>query len=218
MIVKGLKTEKVTSGSIDMNGLLDKHLKGLKEGNIVAVTSKVVALCESRTEPIGSIDKEELVKRESDLYLPLSQNKYGLSFTITHNTLIPAAGIDESNGNGDYVLWPEDPQASANKIREYLAQRFGLKRIGVVLTDSTARPLHYGTEGVAIGYSGLSPTKSYIGQTPIAIIEDVDFLDFQDRNPTRDEVEAFYLDHMDDDLFAQFLQKMDWLLGARGKK
>ena len=30
------------------------------------------------------------------------------------------AGIDESNGDGNYVLWPKDLQNSANTIRDIL--------------------------------------------------------------------------------------------------
>ncbi len=131
---------------------------------MLAVTSKVVGICEGRVVPIGSVEKEDLIKQESDFFLDPSLSKYNMSFTITHRTLVPVAGIDESNSNGNYVLWPKDPQASANKARAYLKKRFGLKNVGVILTDSTARPLHYGTEGVAIAYSGFAPSNNYIGQ------------------------------------------------------
>jgi dihydrofolate synthase / folylpolyglutamate synthase len=249
MIVRPVRTDKILSGNGDIFEVLDKHLEDIKEETIVAITSKIVAICEGRTVPINEAEKEDLVIRESDYYLPAHISKYGFSFTITHNTLIPVAGIDESNGNGDYILWPADPQQSANAIRAYLVKRFGLKKIGVIITDSTARPLHYGTEGVAISYSGFSPLNDYVGQkdlfgrefkvsvaniadglassavlvmgegteqTPIALITEVPFAEFQDRDPTDAELQKFYLEHMEDDLFAPFLRNMGWQKGGRG--
>ena len=248
MVVTPIKTSRVESGKQSIFDVLDKYLKELSEGSVVAITSKIVALCEGRAVPIGSIKKEELIKQEADYFLDPSLSKYGLSFTITHSTLVPAAGIDESNGNGNYVLWPLDPQKSANKLRQYLKKRFDLQHFGVVITDSTARPLHYGTEGVAIAYSGFAPSNNYIGQpdlfgrpykvsianitdalasaavvvmgegteqTPVAVIEDVPFVRFQDRNPTQEELAGFYLSHMNDDLFAPFLKNAPW---QKGKK
>jgi putative folate metabolism gamma-glutamate ligase len=247
MVVRGIKTNKIVAGA-KLAEVLDKYLAEISENSVVAITSKIVGICEGRVVPIGSIDKGELVKRESDYFIEPSLSKYDMSFTITHGTLVPVAGIDESNGSGQYVMWPKDPQKSANEIRQYLKKRFGLRRVGVVLTDSTARPLHYGTEGVAIGYSGFAPSNNYIGQpdlfgrpfkisisnildalassavvvmgegteqTPLAIIEDVPFVKFQDHDPTAEELAGFYLSHMDDDLFEPFLKNAPWQKGGR---
>ena len=163
MIVKAIKTRKVTAGSGTLQQLLDESLNELEEGSIVAITSKVAAICEGRIVPTEKIDKKDLVAREADYYLPENLSKYGFSFTIIHNTLVPAAGVDLSNGNGNYVLWPLDPQKTVNEVRQYLRKRFGLNKVGVILTDSTARPLHFGTEGVAIRYSGFAGSNNYIG-------------------------------------------------------
>lgn len=246
MKVTPVKTRKVEPGSGDIFGLLDDSLKNLSEGSIVAITSKVVAICEGRVVPIGKEDLQKLVIQESDYYLPLSLNKFGFSFTIVHNTLIPRAGIDESNGNGNYILWPENPVESANKIRDHLIKKYDLKKIGVVITDSTARPLHYGLEGTAIGYSGFLPQNDFVGkpdlfgrnltvtypniadslaaaavlvmgesneQMPITVIEDVPFIEFQDRNPTKEELDKFYISMDKDDLFDPFLKNMPWQKG-----
>jgi dihydrofolate synthase / folylpolyglutamate synthase len=248
MKVSAIKTHKVVAGGVSLEQLFDGHLDKLAENSVLAVTSKVVAICEGRVVPIGSLEKEELVKRESDFFLDPSLSKYGMSFTITHNTLVPAAGIDESNGNGNYVLWPEDPQKSANSLRQYLEKKFGLVNVGVVITDSTARPLHYGTEGVAIAFSGFQPMNDYVGQpdlfgrpfaasksnlpdalasaavlvmgegteqTPIALLQDLPFIKFVPRNPTDEELKGFFLDHMEDDLFAPFLKNAPWQRGSR---
>jgi F420-0:gamma-glutamyl ligase len=78
--------------------------------------------------------------------------------------LVWAAGIDDSNSGGYQTLWPADPQASANQAREFLRSKFGRKKIGVILTDSSIRPYQWGTTGVAIAYSGFEPLHDYVGQ------------------------------------------------------
>src|SRR3981081_676973 len=91
-------------------------------------------------------------------------NEYGIIFTVVGNTLMPNAGIDESNAGDVYVLWPREPQATANKVRNYLCERFGLSHIGVVITDSTTRPLRWGVGGVAIAHSGFREINDYRGK------------------------------------------------------
>lgn len=250
MVVKPVRTDKITPGSGAIFGVLDNHLGRLRERTVVAITSKIVAICEGRVVPIAEADKNELAIEESQYYLPEHMSRYGYSFTITHNTLIPVAGIDESNGDGNYVLWPADPQKSANQIRAYLSQKARLKKIGVVITDSTAKPLHLGTEGVGIAFSGFKPMNNYVGQkdlfgrefkvssanvvdglasaavmvmgegteqTPIALIEDVDFIEFTGKDPSESDLKELFVSHMEDDLFEPFLRQMGWRKGGRAK-
>jgi len=77
--------------------------------------------------------------------------------------LAAAAGIDESNGAGYYILWPKNPARSAEKIRKFLKKKFNLKNLGVIITDSKVTPLRRGVVGVAIAYSGFKPLKDYRG-------------------------------------------------------
>ena len=164
MKVAALKTELITAGATTLLALLERVISDLDEGSVVAVTSKIVSLCESSVIPCDQIDKEELVVRESDLYLPASLSKYGHHFTITNNTLIPMAGVDESNGDGQYVLWPKDAQATANQVRGWARQKFGLSQIGVIITDSTCHPLRRGTNGIMLAYSGFRALNDYVGR------------------------------------------------------
>lgn len=167
MKVTPIKTERVTVGGGTIFQLLDKHLPGLPEKSVLVVTSKIVSICEGRTVPVEGTDKAKLVRREADYYMPAEKSRYGFEFTITRNTLIPVSGIDESNGNGQYILWPENPQKSANEIRHYLKNRFNLKNIGVIVTDSTCMPLRWGTMGIAIAHSGFKPLNDYIGKNDL---------------------------------------------------
>lgn len=250
MNIVPVKTEKITAGSISINDLLDKYVKKLENGDIIAITSKVVALCENRVVAKDSVDKEELIVREADYYLPSKISQYGYHFTFTKRTLVSASGIDESNSGGDwYVLWPKDPQASANTIREYLKHKFGLKKLGVIITDSACMPARYGTLVIPIGHSGFLAVNNYIGQpdlfgrpfkvsrssvagglaagaglvmgegteqTPIVVIKDIPFVQFQDRNPTQAELDDFYLKAFEDDLFSPFLNNVEWKKGGGG--
>lgn len=247
MIVTPIRTDTVEPGGITMAELLDRHLPDMPEAGVLVLTSKIVALCEGCFIPIGDVDKQELLERESDLYLPAETSKYGHHFTIRDHTLVAMAGIDVSNGHGHYVLWPEDPQESANDIRQYLVRRFGLKQTGVIITDSTSMPLRLGSAGVAISHSGFEAVNDYTGErdifgrtleitrsnvaaglaaaavvtmgegderTPIAVIKDIPFVRFQDRDPSADELAYLHLS-IEDDLFEPFLGKADWKPGRR---
>lgn len=248
MIVKAIKTEKILPGGPSIFGVLDSALSELHEQNVVAITSKIISICEGRVVPVGSVDKEKLIKSQVDYYLPPTLNKHGISFSITKNTLIPMAGIDESNASGNYILWPVDPQKSANEIRQYLTKRFGLKKVGVIITDSSVMPLRYGTIGIVVSHSGFLAANDYRGkpdlfgrtlkvsissiagglaaaavtlmgegteQTPIVVLEDLPFVQFQTRNPTQKELNDFYIPIIKDDLFAPFLNSVKWQKGGQ---
>jgi len=93
--------------------ILDHALPDVPEKSIVVITSKIISLCQGRTVPINGTDKQQLIENESSYYLPKGTNPLGITLTITHNLLMPAAGIDESNGNGYYILWPKNLQETA---------------------------------------------------------------------------------------------------------
>lgn len=163
MIVTSVKTHKITTQDSDIFAILDKYIPQLSESSVVAVSSKIVAICEGRVVPLAEKTKDELVEQEAELYLPSSENKYGFSITVKGNMFVASAGVDESNGNGYYVLWPKDPQNSANAIREHLVKKHGAKHVGVVLTDSKTTPLRWGVTGIAVSHSGFAALEDYIG-------------------------------------------------------
>ncbi len=145
--------------------VIDTSLTDVQEGDIVIITSKVVAIHEGRCVPIEGTDKEALVRREAEyLYQSEGQKK---PLTITNDALISAAGIDESNGEGYFILLPEDSYASAERIRAHIMERHGITHIGVVITDSHSLPFRYGAMSVSIGCWGFEPIESHIGRTDI---------------------------------------------------
>ena len=163
MNIEAIHTERIEPTSSTLIDLLDRALPTLHPGSIIAITSKIVSLCEGSVVPIDETQKEELIRAKSDLYLPESKSKWGINFTITNDTLIPNAGIDESNAGEVYVLWPKDSQATANDVREYLSKKFNIQELGVVITDSTCSPLRRGVSGIALAFSGIKPLRDYVG-------------------------------------------------------
>lgn len=167
MKITSVKTRKITSRDDSIFEILDSHLPRLRERTIVAVTSKIVSIAEGRIVKIGEISKRELIEKEADSYLPGELNRYGTTLTIKNDFLIPCAGIDESNGNNWYVLWPRNPQKSADKIREYLSKKFRRRRLGVIITDSHTTPMRRGVTGFSLAHSGFSALNDYRGQSDI---------------------------------------------------
>src|SRR4051812_45669637 len=127
MIINAVKTNIVRAGAENIFDILDRHLPQIRNESIVAVSSKIISLCEGRVAP-KSTDKGSLVKQEADFFLPKKVSQYGLYLTVARDTLIPNAGIDESNADNCYVLWPEDPQQTANEIRDWLIKKYAVKK------------------------------------------------------------------------------------------
>lgn len=161
MNVKAIKTRKFLPPKDDLWDLLSA-VKSLKENSVVAVTSKVVAIGEGRCIPVTQMTKDEIAIKEADKYLPREVSPGGLILTtIKNNMLVASSGVDESNGNGFYILWPENPELSAKKIWSFLKNKFKLKNLGVIITDSRLVPLRRGVVGIAIGYFGFKPLRDY---------------------------------------------------------
>lgn len=167
MIITPIKTDAIRVGMYTLEKFIDSFVPKLHEHDIVVVTSKVIAICEGAVVKIGEMSRDELVESQADYFIPAQTNPYGFHITIKKNTLIASAGIDQSNGDGNYILWPTDPQKSANVIREYLCSKFNVKEVGVLVTDSHILPFRWGTVGTAIAHSGFEALNSYIGKPDI---------------------------------------------------
>lgn len=247
MRVKAIKTKKIVGGD-NLFEILDTYLpKKLEDKSIIVVSSKIVSICEGRiVSKINEKQRDGLAQKESELYLPRSANQYGYMITINHGILLGSGGIDQSNGNGYLVLWPKNPQKSANQIREYLIKKYKISNLGVIIADSKSTPLRWGATGFALAHCGFKALNSYIGtpdifgrimqseianiydalatsavlemgegneQKPIAVITDINFVDFQKRNPTKKELDFLKLS-IQTDFYAPILTKADWLKGG----
>lgn len=137
----------------------------LQEGDVVAISSKVIAIDEGRC--IDSKDKAKAAVYESEADLIIPRPYWKSPLTAVNHAFISAAGIDESNGDGYLVLLPRDPFASAKRLHAWLTETYGVEKLGVVVTDSHSVPFRYGAMGVAISWWGIEPLESHIGKEDI---------------------------------------------------
>ncbi|SEO60568.1 coenzyme F420-0 gamma-glutamyl ligase [Actinacidiphila rubida] len=123
----------------------------LADGDVVIVTSKIVSKAEGRL--VRADDREAAIDAET---VRLVARRGPTRIVETrHGFVMAAAGVDASNTPaGTVLLLPEDPDASARRIRERLHADLGV-RVGVVLTDTFGRPWRNGLTDVAIGASGV---------------------------------------------------------------
>lgn len=143
---------------------LEESLPLIREGSVIVVTSKIVALSEGRTAIIeNDRTKEEWIRRESDYTV---RGKYTW-LSLKDGMVLSSAGIDESNANGKMVLLPRDSFRSAENIRKHVQKRYGVKDIGVIVTDSRSTFLRAGAMGMAIGYAGFRGLREYRGTPDI---------------------------------------------------
>lgn len=158
-----VKTRLVRPPQDDITDILDSLT--LEDGDIVFVTSKILGIHQGRTVKTDTIKKEDLIRKEADRFL-FYDNTYGnfhVHLTITQDVLIPAAGIDESNADGHYIMWPRDIDGLCRAIRTHLIKKNHLKHLGVIATDSHTTPLRWGVTGVTVGLAGVEPLKDIRG-------------------------------------------------------
>ncbi len=161
-------------------------LESLEAGDVVVVTHKVVSKAEGGLIDLATIepsaqassfardwDKDprhvEVVLRQSKRIVRMVR---GLIIAETRHGFICAnAGVDASNVSPEVVcILPEDPDASAEAIRQHLVARFFPDHqgedspIGVIVTDSFGRPWRNGIVNIAIGVAGMAALADYRGQ------------------------------------------------------
>jgi F420-0:gamma-glutamyl ligase len=159
-----IKTRVMSPPEDDLYSVLDESVTDLQEGDLVLVTSKVVAIGQGKCIPIDSIEKRELVEQESE-YLIEGHPKYQSSpLSIKYGALFFAAGIDESNANGHYIPLPDNPYEEAREIWEYLRKQHSIEKLGVIITDSHSVPLRAGCSGISIGFWGMHPVTDHVGK------------------------------------------------------
>lgn len=163
MIIRPIKTRVFQEGD-DLFAFITDYFKKLLEKSVVVVTSKIVALAEKRTAVAKNVQtKEKLIRAESELAIP---TKY-VWLTVKDGMVMASAGIDESNANGKLILLPKDSFKTARDLRKKLRRKYGVRHLGVLITDSRTIPLRTGVTGVALGYTGFRGVKDYRGKPDI---------------------------------------------------
>jgi F420-0:gamma-glutamyl ligase len=162
ILIIGLKSKLITSKD-SLIECLKKSLKKQKlhEKDIIIITSKVVAITQGRIKTVSSKeDFNKLVKEEADFLIGGKE----VTLTKKNNIFIPWAGIDQSNiPKNKAVLWPDQPFETAFKILKELKSLYKVKKLGLIITDSTCMPLRRGVTAVTIGYAGFQGVKDLRG-------------------------------------------------------
>lgn len=150
----------------DLFAKIRKSKLALREGDVVVVSSKVISIHEGNTVSKSSVkSRENLAIDDADLYLPRKTGgKWRRLFTMRRGVFIGGSGIDESNGDGHYILWPKDPMRSAKKLLSFFKEEYKKKKLGVVIADSRSLLLRRGAVGFALGWAGVSPVFDYRGK------------------------------------------------------
>lgn len=149
----------------DLAALVAAHAT-LADGDVLVVAQKIVSKAEGAlvTVPAG-IDgtdfRASVVRREAVRIV--ADAPWTVIVETRHGFVCANAGVDASNVDGDQlVLLPEDPDASARRLRAALAERLGVT-VGVVVTDTFGRPWRVGQTEVAIGLAGVPALRDERG-------------------------------------------------------
>lgn len=163
-----IKTRKFLPPKDDFYNLLDEFLPPLQNGDVLIITSKVLAIHQGRCVKKGEgVEKDDLIMQEADYYIPRNESPENYLITIKNNLVIASAGIDGSNTNGYYVLWPEKLEILTKEIRAYLKRKYNLKDLAIIVADSHSNLLTLGASGMAIHFFGLEPIRSYKGEKDV---------------------------------------------------
>jgi coenzyme F420-0:L-glutamate ligase/coenzyme F420-1:gamma-L-glutamate ligase len=145
----------------DLAGLIAARAE-LVGGDVLVVAQKVVSKAEGRVEETDDVvavvlrEARAVRRRRGDLVIAETE----------HGFVCASAGVDRSNtpGDGWVVLLPKDPDASAARLRDGLAARFGVA-LAVIVSDSFGRAWRQGTTDVAIGVAGMLPLLDLRGKS-----------------------------------------------------
>lgn len=163
MIVTPIKTEVLVPPQDDLLAKIKKSSFNPKEGDVVAITSKVVSIWQGRCLHIDDVpDKDDLIKKEADLYLEREEvpGMYTIH-TYKEGIIVGSSGIDTSNADGYYILWPKNPQKVAEELLTWIKSTYEIEELYVVITDSHSMPFRRGSGGFALSWAGFDPIYDY---------------------------------------------------------
>jgi coenzyme F420-0:L-glutamate ligase/coenzyme F420-1:gamma-L-glutamate ligase len=154
--------------------------RSFERGDVLALAQKVVSKAEGRIRRLSDVVvgpeaarmATESGKDAKGLQAVLDETvrivrwQRGVLIVETkHGFVCANAGVDHSNAGAPdtLILLPEDPDASAARIRDGIRKATGVD-VPVVITDTFGRAWREGHMNVAIGISGLPALRRYIGE------------------------------------------------------
>jgi coenzyme F420-0:L-glutamate ligase/coenzyme F420-1:gamma-L-glutamate ligase len=152
----------------------------LGDGDVLVLAQKVVSKAEGRVVRLAGVEPGErarelaaahdkdprVVQVVLDESAELLRAERGVLICETHHGFVCAnAGVDASNTaeDGEVVLLPADPDASARALRARVAELCGV-RPAVIVSDSFGRAWRLGQTDVAIGAAGIDPLDDWRGR------------------------------------------------------
>jgi coenzyme F420-0:L-glutamate ligase/coenzyme F420-1:gamma-L-glutamate ligase len=156
---------------------------GVQNGDVIVICQKVVSKAEGAVIDLKTVEPSpfsqqiaalwekdprmvEVVLRESSRIVRM---KNGVIITETkHGWVCANSGVDASNSYGDdiVIVLPQDPDASARRIREAIKERRHVT-VAVIITDTFGRPWRDGLVEFALGVAGLDPLLDLRGQSDL---------------------------------------------------
>ncbi|MFC4586494.1 coenzyme F420-0:L-glutamate ligase [Sphaerisporangium corydalis] len=141
----------------DLAALITRAAPGLADGDVLVVTSKIVSKAEGRVRQ--GTGRAEAIAEET--VRVVARRGETVIAETRHGFVMAAAGVDASNTDqGTILLLPEDPDASARRIRSGLAAN-----VGVIVSDTFGRPWRHGLTDVAIGAAGVRVLDDFRGRS-----------------------------------------------------
>ena len=185
--LRALRGIGAVSPGDDLAALLSRAAReaGIRlSGGVLVVCQKVVSKAEGRLVTLSSVTPSDAARRfaKEDGKDPrhvevilretarIVRRGPGVLICETRHGFVCAnAGVDLSNapGEGIAVLLPEDPDASARRLRAALALP-GSDPPAVIVSDTFGRPFREGLVDVALGCAGIAPIDDLRGETDLA--------------------------------------------------
>ena len=155
----------------DLGDLISSKAK-LNAADVLVVAQKVVSKSEGKLRSLATVEAGDEAKRIAaqlinlpdprlvqvvlDESVRVLRSQRVLITETRHGFVCANSGVDQSNvGEPDVVtLLPDDPDASALRIRKRIHDRAGVD-VGVIVSDTFGRPWRLGIVNVALGVAGL---------------------------------------------------------------
>jgi coenzyme F420-0:L-glutamate ligase/NADPH-dependent F420 reductase len=157
-----------------------------EDGDVLVVAQKVVSKVEGRAVRLADVapsaagealgrqsakaaELAELIAAEAQEVMRVREGLVIVRHRLGHvaaNAGIDASNVADPEGPATVMLWPIDPDASAERLRAALELRFGA-RLAVIISDSLGRAWRNGTIGAAIGVAGMRPVRDRRGEADL---------------------------------------------------
>jgi coenzyme F420-0:L-glutamate ligase/coenzyme F420-1:gamma-L-glutamate ligase len=155
----------------------------LRDGDILSICQKIVSKAENRLVNLNDIEPSPLARKFAERWekdpraVELVLRQTSRIVRMDNAVLIVEtgpgwvcanAGVDESNSLEDEraILLPEDPDASARRLRDEIRRRLGVS-VAVLITDTFGRPWRDGLTEVCLGVAGMNPILDLRGTTDL---------------------------------------------------